>query len=170
MTKQNLNITDVLTNAIKAEFEGHSFYLMAAQATDDSKGKEVFKRLAQDEIQHAEYLRKQYDSWTETGAFDDSLPMTWKDNGPSDSSIFSDSLKGRIQGAHFEMTALSVGAQLEESAMRFYRRNAEATDNPALKRVLFELADWELKHYELLVKEMELLKGDFWSANQFAPF
>ena len=170
MTDQNSKIAEVLSNAIKAEFEGHSFYLMAAQTTDDGQGKEVFKRLANEEIQHAVYLRKQYDSWVESGALDDSLPMTWKDGGISNTGIFSAALKGRIKDAHFEMTALSVGAQLEESAMRFYRRNAQATNNPVLKKVFTDLAAWEQKHYEALTDEMEALKADFWSANQFAPF
>ena len=161
-------LLEVLTDAIRAEVEGHSFYLMAAGTTSDSQGKEVFERLAREELDHAAFLRSQYDSLNATGRVADAklgVPEV-----PAGSTIFSDELRGRISEANFEITALSIGAQLEKSAMAFYRQQAEASDDLVVAAFFKELEEWERGHYRLLTAELASLQQDFWSTNRFSPF
>ena len=170
MKNSQKNIADSLMKAIKAERYGHSFYLMAAKSTEDAKGKEVFETLAHEELNHMQFLRKQYYSIIETGKPDESIEF----GAPADlsgmSPIFSEELKSRIKDANYEMTSLSIGIQLEHDAMKFYRSQSEAVDDPTIKEFYARLAEWESGHYQALLRQQEELKEDFWSSSGFAPF
>jgi rubrerythrin len=166
MSKEGL--LKALTDAIRAEVEGHAFYLMAAKSTSDPLGKQVFERLAGEELEHATFLRSHYDSIEQTGRVSSArlgVPAV-----PAGSPIFSAELRNRIAEAHFEMTALSVGAQLEQGAMEFYSAQADAAEDPAVAQLFRELAEWERGHYRTLVAQLDSLRDDFWGANRFSPF
>ncbi len=159
-----------LLEAAKAERYGHDFYLMAARSTEDAKGKEVFEMLAAEELDHMRFLLSQHDSVLKTGRMDAELKLGPKAdlNGPS--PIFSEDLKARIKNANFEMTALSVGIQLERDAMAYYRKQSEATEDEVARAFFAYLATWESGHYHALLKQQEELKEDYWSAAGFSPF
>ncbi len=124
-------IARALQEAIQAERDGASFYLMAAATCEDARGKEIFKRLADEELDHQEYLSAQYQSVTSTGQLDPSLKLTHKVDLSGESPIFSPAIKDRIKDAHFEMSALSIGIQLEQSAMDHYSKAADSVDDPS---------------------------------------
>jgi rubrerythrin len=156
--------------AAQSEREGQHFYLMAAQSAQDAKGREVFEQLAQEEFDHAVFLEKQYRFIVETGEPSKKLklgkPLVLSETNP----IFSDKIKSRLKNAHFEMTALSVGAQLELDAQKFYKERADETDDLVIKSFYLELADWEAGHYRALMAQQETLKEAYFTDNGFAPF
>lgn len=169
MTQVPDSVLEALKSAIKAEMEGKHFYLMAARATSDDHGREVFEQLAAEEQQHADFLRAQYRSLQESGEVDTDVSLgeapDWVSRG-----IFSDSLRERAAEAHFEMTALSVGIQLEADAQKFYRARAQEAGDSQVERFFLQLADWESGHYHALLRQHDALKEEYWAANQFAPF
>ncbi len=170
MNNRQKELAEGLLTAIKAERYGHSFYLMAAKSTGDAKGQEVFKTLAREELDHMQFLRNQYDSIVKTGAPDKSLKIGNRTSLSAVSPIFSDELRERIKDANFEMTSLSIGIQLEQNSMAFYKTQAEKVDDPTMRDFYTKLAEWETGHYRALLKQQEELKEDFWSASGFAPF
>ena len=159
-----------LLGAIKAEKYGHSFYLMAANSTEDRKGKEVFEVLAAEELDHAKFLQTHYESVIKTGKPSSSASLGRQADLSGVSPIFSDSLRQRIKEANFEMTSLSIGIQLEHEAMDYYRAQAEQTDDPEIRKMFLFLSDWEAGHYRALLRQHDMLKEDYWSAGGFAPF
>ncbi len=163
-------VTDGLKQAMKAEREGQYFYLMAAGSTDDPKGREVFTRLAEEEADHFNYLKRQLESVTKTGRLDGSIRVGAPPDLDGGSPIFSDALKARIKDAHYEMTALSVAIQLELDASKFYKAQANQLDDPAAKTFYLELAEWEAAHYRALLAQSENLKEDYWQQGGFSPF
>lgn len=163
-------LAEGLLKAIKAERHGHSFYMMAANSTEDPKGKKVFEELAHEELHHMHFLRKHYDSVLKTGMLDQSAKLGQRADLSGMSPIFSDNLRARIKDANFEMTSLSIGIQLEYDAMNFYRSQSEVADDPEVKEFYTELAEWESGHYQALLRQQEELKEDYWSAGGFAPF
>ena len=163
-------MADGILKAMQAENEGKHFYLMAAQTTRDPKGREVFEQLAKEEEEHFQFLRSQYESVLKTGKPDVNLRLGPRTDLVGPNPIFSESLRSRIQDAHFEMTALSVGIQLELSAMNYYTKAAEEASDPTVQSFYRDLAEWESGHYNALLAQQEELKGDFWSSNRFAPF
>jgi hypothetical protein len=159
-----------LVRAMQAEREGHYFYKMAASATEDPKGREVFGRLADEEIAHFEFLRAQYKSLLDTGRVDASAQLGAPGELSGHSPIFSLRLRERIKDAHYEMTALSVAAQLEQDAERHYRQEADAAADPAVKKFFLELAAWEARHYAAITAQQDDLKEGYWADSGFAPF
>ena len=166
----NKQLLESLLEAAKAERYGHDFYLMAAMSTKDTKGKGVFETLAAEEMDHMKFLLSQYDSVLKTGRVDIELKLGPKAdlNGPS--PIFSDNLKARIKDANFEMTALSIGIQLERDAMVYYRKQSEVAEDEVVKEFFSYLSVWESEHYSALLKQQDELKEDYWSTSGFAPF
>ncbi len=170
MANNKKALAEGLLKAIKAERYGHSFYLMAAKSTEDAKGRKVFETLAREELDHMQFLKKQYRSILKTGRPDKSLKLGSQADLSGVSPIFSDELRSRIKDANFEMTSLSIGIQLEHDAMNYYREQSEAVDDPTMKDFYAKLADWETGHYQALLRQQEELKEDFWSSGGFSPF
>lgn len=163
-------IADGLKKAMQAENEGYHFYKMAAQNTQDEKGREVFNLLAEEEMGHFEFLKGQYKSITETGKVDEAVKLGARKVFTESHPIFTEDIKDRIESAHYEMTALSIGAQLELSAVHFYKGEADAASDPAVKAFYDELAEWERGHYTALREQAEILKEEYWDRGGFSPF
>jgi rubrerythrin len=170
MDESTQRVTSGLEKAIKTETDGYHFYTMAAKSVEDKKGREVFGRLAQDELLHLRFLMTQYRSFLDHGKPDEKAALGPRADLTGENPIFSDAIKSRIQDAHFEMSALSIGIQLELNSEQFYRGEAEAAEDPAVKKFYTGLADWESDHYHALLKQQESLKEDYWTQGGFAPF
>jgi rubrerythrin len=163
-------IVDALKAAVQAEGEGYHFYMMAAASTKDPQGKEVFETLAREEQDHARYLKAQYQALLETGKPDGGVRLGTRLDLTGPSPIFSPALRSRAAEAHYEMTALSIGMQLELGAAQFYRDLAGKATAPALKQVLTELSDWETGHFEALQRQQGSLREDYYADGGFARF
>jgi rubrerythrin len=159
-----------LKKAIQAEIDGYHFYMMAARSTSDEKGREVFEKLARDEMDHMNWLKAHYTSLLETGKADPGVKGKPPTRLEGDHPIFSEGLKERAGGANYEMSALSIGAQLELTAIRFYTEEAEAATDEGLKRFYLDLVEWERGHYEALNRQLESLRGEHWEIGGFSPF
>ncbi len=163
-------LAEALQQAAMAEREGHSFYMMAAHNTQDPKGKLVFETLAREEMDHLHFLKEHYDAVVTTGKLSTTAHLGTRADLGLNSPIFTDSIKSRIRDAHFEMTALAVGIQLERDATAFYQKHAAASTDPQARKLFTELAAWESGHYQALLKQQEELKSDYWSGAGFSPF
>jgi len=164
------SVLDALKKAIVAEYEGHNFYRMSADNTADDRGREVFLALAQEELDHAKYLKTQYNSILENGSATNEVLPDHRIEISGSSPIFSAKLKERIREAHYEMTSLSVGIQLELSAMEFYRTQAERAGDAQVSQFFTRLSEWEKGHYQALLRQQENLKEDYWADNDFSPY
>ncbi len=162
-------VLSALKEAMQAEVDGHNFYRMAADSTRDEMGKETFKALAKDEVEHFTFLKAQYAAYEKDGKPDSSVKVG-KPSESGESPMFSDSFKSRIKEAHYEMTALSVGVQLEISAVKFYQDQAKQAADDEMKKFFTELADWEATHHRRLLKQQQELKEDYWQDGNFSPF
>lgn len=168
MNEATQKMIDGVRRAIEAEIEGHHFYRMAAMAMTDTEGKKVFEGFAEEELRHAAFLKAQYASLVEKGTVDPSVELHAEDEG--EERIFSEELHRRAGEAHFEMTALSVGIQLELNAVKMYKSEAARATDPEVVTFFETLASWESSHYHRLLKEQKALRDDYWADNDFSPF
>jgi rubrerythrin len=167
MNKQTEKILNGLKIAMEAELTGHQFYKAASKNTKDTKGKETFSRMADEEMGHFNYLRHQYQSILKTGKYDfTKKPLkSHKKGGP----IFSKEIRNRIKTSHFEVSALTIGMKLEMEAAGFYRKCSAKAATPAAKKFYNELAEWEQDHFQSFKNELDLLKEEYFAANHFVP-
>lgn len=163
-------VLEGLKKAMLAEKEGQHFYLMAASSTSNEKGKRIFSQLAEDEVNHFNYLQAQYASFAKTGKSDPNVKLTSSLALSESHPIFAEDIKQRIGNAHYEMTALSVGVQLETSAVNFYTHEADSVEDADLKKFYLDLASWEKKHLASLLQQQKELRDEYWDKGGFSPF
>ena len=163
-------MADGFRTAVQMEADGYSFYLMAARSTTDPKGQEVFRTLADEELGHMEFLKTQYKSVMETGGIDVDARLGPRKALAGENPIFSDAINGRIKDAQIEVSALSIGIQLELNSISFYTKQAGEETDPIVRKFYKELAEWESGHYHALLRQQDSLKEDYWVSGGFAPF
>ncbi len=163
-------LAEGLMKAYQSEVDGHHFYRMAAQSTSDPRGREVFELLAKEEEDHARFLQTQHAAIRATGDVDSRATLGPQAELAGKSPIFSDDLRSRVKDAHMEMSALSIGIQLELSAIRFYEAEAAAAAHPKVREFYERLVQWESGHYHVLLRQHDELKEDYWADGGFSPF
>ena len=168
-TEQTL-LTEGLLKALQAERDGHSFYQMASLSSQDPKAKDIFAQLAAEELDHMQFLARHHESVLKTGRPDAEAKLGSRAQLAGAWPIFSEAVKRRLKDAHFEMSALAIGIQLELDAQKFYRELAGKTKEPGVKQFLLELAEWEAGHYQALLRQQQVLKEDYWTENGFSVF
>jgi rubrerythrin len=156
--------------AMLAERTGHEFYKMAAASTKDVEGRQVFERLAAEELSHFEFLRKHHQSLLEKGKLAQGARLGEAHDMAAEHPIFSKELSSRIREAHFEMSALSIAAQLEQNSINHYREQAARTMLPEAKKLFQELVDWETTHLDAFVRQQKELQESYWAEAGFSPF
>jgi rubrerythrin len=170
MNKKQRETLAGLKTAMEAEITGHQFYKAAAKSTKDPKGKAAFLKMAEEEMGHFNELRKQYKSMLDTGDYDFVKRLAKGHGKRSSGPIFSKEIKKRIKNSHFEVSALSIGMKLELDAMNFYRNCAKKATNPDAKAFYNDLAEWEQGHYQAFKSQLDMLKEEYFTANNFVPF
>ncbi len=160
-------IIEGLKKALQTELNGIQFYKMAAEKTEDEKGKQVFKMLANDEIKHFNILQKNYSSLLKLDKWASSISLGESSVFEGESPIFSEEFQSRINEKHFEVSALSIGALLESNSIDFYRKMKENVSEPKAKKLFSELQKWEQGHLEAITKQLNLLKEDYWAEQKF---
>jgi len=169
MDKQIEEILQGLKTAIEAELTGYEFYKNAAKNTSDPMGKETFSRMAEEEMGHFNYLRHQYKSVLGKGDYDFSKKLAKKRHKHAENPIFSEEIRDRIKDSHFEVSALTIGMKLELNAVDYYRSCAKKAQNEEVRQFFNELAEWEQDHYLAFERALEMLKEEYFQANNFVP-
>ena len=155
-------------DAIMVEIKGQQLYHHAAGETKDAAAKAMFEMLAKDEDDHVRILQKQYKSLMEEGKIDltDVHPAE-VDHGSHD--VITDSFKKSIKRGQFEMAVISIGCDLENKAIAYYKENAAKTDDPDLKQLFTWLVEWEDGHLEQLLELEKIYQDAYWSEQGFSP-
>jgi bacterioferritin (cytochrome b1) len=159
-----------LRTALETEMNGVEFYRTAAQQSGDFKAKSVFQILANDEAKHFIELKKHYDVLLKTGKWEPAIELGKPTEFKGENPIFSDDFKSRIKDRHYEMSALSIGALLETNSIDFYRQMKDRAQDPAAKRFFGELQSWEETHLDAIVKQLDLVKEEFWQNAHWQPY
>jgi len=71
-----------------------------------------------------------------------------------------------------ELTAfevLKIAEQMEQNAVRFYRRAAGIYDDPVLSKLFSELAQWEKRHIQVFAEMKDRFSGQAWEEGSIDP-
>lgn len=165
-----MDLKQAFEKAMKGEIEGRELYTIAAERCGDTKARGVFTFLAKEEDSHFEALKGMYHSYLKDEDFHvPELPRLIRFEDAS-SSIFSKDFKSRLQGKHFEMSALSIALKLEKDSFQFYSAMADQSEDGDLKAFFKRLSAWEKDHYEALNREIAYLEEEYLTENRFSPF
>ena len=156
-------IVEVIKYATKMEINGRSFYEHAAQLTNNEHGKEVFSKLAQDEIKHINTFGEIF-----TGVLGGDEWKEYVEQEETDKDTVLDELKARIEKqAHQERAsdqeALRIGMELERGSIDKYREWAVNTQDTRVKDIFEKIIKEEEYHYDLLQAEYDnITNTGFW--------
>jgi len=155
--------------AIQTEIDGHNFYQRCAGATQDDSARQMFERLARDEIMHLELLRNTMTMLQESGEWADYRALAWDEvNG---APIFSrERVRQNVSAYTSDLSALRVAYLIEKDAVDFYTRAASEVENQNGRRMFSDLVRMEASHLHLLEREYGFLRDQFQHAMGFAPF
>ena len=155
-------ITDVLRKAFQVEVDGFTFYSMAAEHTAKPAVRKLFERLARDETEHQAYIRAVMRRYEEHGASSFHFDPRNPDLAEFSSEIFTESFKEQAQGEVSELGALTIGVQLESTAVTFFSAAASEASDPQITGFYQFLADWEGMHLRTLQQLYDSIRVDFW--------
>jgi rubrerythrin len=162
MLEKPAQLLKVLKEAIKVEMDGYHFYQAASGRTRDSKGKAVFRSLAQDELDHKTVLEGLHKAIRDKTDFKFAVKKHRKKSVVrSKSPIFSPEFKRKMKEDHFELSVLRIGQLLETNSMEFYSKRARKSKHRDLKSLFNFLTEWEKDHLKALVQQERFLKGKF---------
>ncbi len=162
----------VIQRAIHDEVAGQRFYSDASFYCIDPWAKDLFGMLAREEEKHTQLLLVEYDSLaTEGGWIDpdtvllsevevDITRFTFDDDGPTDSLFpLQSSMAETVDRRADDLTALSLGIQMEQKAIAVYTAEAMRSTDPAARKAYQFLVSEESRHYQQLKDRWEDLAG-----------
>lgn len=155
MSNTPSSVLDSLRAYIQTELEGHKFYRKAAEKTGDSLGKKTFQALADDEIEHARKLSREYSSLSEAGRWlsQEELSQERRQGKESPFPIFpSDEQQGiaAIPDGADDLEALRIAIDVEKASWQQYSQAAGAAPNEAAKAFFQHLMAEEGRHLKVL--------------------
>jgi len=147
---EQVNALEILREAMHLEKEGMRFYTKAAKCASNPRARQVFKRLAQDELGHLEKLELVYDNLVETSEW-----LVMQDladsskGGQADVDVFEQGLGD--EGLD-EFGAIETGIRAEKESIEFYKRSRdECGGGDHRGKELFNwLISFEKQHLSLL--------------------
>lgn len=163
-------VLDILKKAYQIEVDGYTFYSMTAEKASKPAVKELFEKLAHDEIQHQAYLKEVLRNYGTMGTAAFQTKQAAQDLSEYSQKLFTDQFRQQAHGATFEMGVLSVGMTLENNAIRLFSSAAQGASEQEVKAFYTFLADWEKQHFDALQGLFNSVREDFWGAGGFAAF
>ncbi|GAB4341340.1 MAG: hypothetical protein Kow0037_27860 [Calditrichia bacterium] len=149
---------EVLKIALEMEEEGRQTYLDGAAKVSNSLGRNMLKRLADDEVAHMRRIKEAYEALE--GKRDwDKVEMKNEGERPTFQNIFDrlrEELKESVEelGSHGvdDEEIIETAINLENHARFFYAEAAKKATDPKAKEFLEILAEEEEGHYQALRK------------------
>ncbi|MBE9531183.1 MAG: ferritin family protein [Proteobacteria bacterium] len=160
-------IIERLQTALKTEMVGYSYYTDLVEMISDEKGRNVFKHLAKEELDHIKYIIALSDSvkagrgWIGMKAAEDS--DAFKDAGLP---VYADKneLMERFKENESDLSAIEIAMENEEEAVVFYSTLLKEATEDGEREVLTKLIEMEKNHYDLLRWEKDsVMKMGFWA-------
>ena len=157
VTTELLFARDALRIAIETERSGLEFYRRAARLTRDARGRQVFRKLADEEKQHLATLEARYAELLEQDPRLESHPTFLFFKGAA-SGLFAAGADELARGVD-DKAALKIGIRCERGSHRFFKRYGERFEDSEGKRIFLEFAEEEREHLELLMREYRALRA-----------
>jgi Fur family ferric uptake transcriptional regulator len=146
---------DALRVAIATERSGREFYARAARLTRDEHGRQVFRRLADEEREHLGRLEQRYRELLSQDSELEGRPTFLFFKGAAN-GLFAAGTAELVRGVDARR-ALLIGIRCERASHRFFKRYGERFEDSEGKRIFLEFAEEEREHLDLLMREYRAL-------------
>ena len=152
--KENERIS-ALEVALNNELREREFYHKNADRTKNPLGKNMFKQIGDEELEHYQRLKQLHEKWEKAQKWPETLPL--KVNHTVVKDILVDFLKKadeKKEGDDDDLKAVRTAIEFEEKGAKFYAELRDAVSDPKEKEFFDLLAKIENEHY-LSLKDTE---------------
>lgn len=163
MDRIDNQVMGIIKDAIKLEINGRKFFQHAQEVSQNSLGKKMFQKLANDESRH---LKEFGDLFSEVLKSED-----WKkfvSQEEQGNSQLIEELKLRIKNHErekgtSEIEALRIGMELERKAIDFFEKSARESQASKAGEICRKISEEEKFHYDLLQAQYDsVTNSGFW--------
>jgi rubrerythrin len=152
MDQERLN---ALEAALNNEMREREFYLENAERTSNPVGKTMFRRIADEELEHYERLKQLHESWQDQGKWPETVPLVVAESNLKNTlREVIRRVKQAETGNDNDLEAVRTAIGFEAEAGKFYQKLSAASTNRKEKDFFALLAKIEFEHLESL-KETE---------------
>jgi rubrerythrin len=174
MTAAEFDMEEVLSVAIATEWEGYAFYRTLADKTRSPLGKEMFNRLAEEEVEHVRVLEQVSCAYTDGCVYMDydtaleyidcDVDLDEVDEEWATCTETAPIFKRGVERAERlnDIDALRIAAETEGAAVKYYREASETAPNDDAKSFFDHMVKIESGHQKLVEAEY-----DYYAANGF---
>jgi rubrerythrin len=153
--------TQALQTSIKMEIDGKEFYKKASKASTNKLGRNLLKRLAEEEDIH----RKVFENIYNTISADKGWPReaTYQpDAGQRLRTVFAQAIEDMardVKSIPSEMDAIQKAMEMENKTYDFYTKRSGESNFAAEKQFYDAVAVQEFEHHRVLLDYYEFLKN-----------
>jgi rubrerythrin len=147
---------DALRIAVATERSGLNFYTRAAAVASDPRGREIFRRLAEDEKHHLGTLEKRYADLIASDPTLEERPTFLFFKGAAQ-GIFAEGAEKLREGMD-DLRALIIGIRCERDSHKFFKKYGERFEDSEGKQIFLEFAEEEREHRDALIREYRALR------------
>jgi Fur family ferric uptake transcriptional regulator len=143
---------DALRIAIATERSGMEFYGRGVKLVKDPRAREIFRKLATEEVHHLKTLENRYQELLKEDPRLESRPTFLFFKGAANGLFSSGAEQLKREGVD-DLEAYRIGIRCERGSHRFFKKYGERFEDSEGKRIFLEFADEEREHLELLIRE-----------------
>ncbi len=147
---------DAMRIAIATERSGREFYTRAARLVKNTRGRHVFEKLAEEEVDHLHRLEARYRALLERDPQLEAQPTFLFFKGAAN-GLFAEGTEQLTKPGVDEAEALRIGIRCERGSHKFFKRYGERFEDSEGKQIFLEFAEEEREHLELLIREYRAL-------------
>lgn len=147
---------DALRIAIATERSGMEFYGRGVKLVKDTRAREIFRKLATEEVHHLKTLETRYQELLKQDPRLESRPTFLFFKGAANGLFSSGAEQLKREGVD-DLEAYRIGIRCERGSHRFFKRYGERFEDSEGKRIFLEFAEEEREHLELLIREYRAL-------------
>ncbi len=152
-----MDLMNALTQAMKLEKDGRSFYLNMVDLVDDESGKAMFRQLAEDEVDHLNYIERQYEALKAGEGWSAIPEMDTGEEIEAVSLVFPPEKQAleELPKNPTEEDALLFAMGIEDTSFKLYHNSTEMAKDPQAKKLFMQLANAEHTHFNILMQRYE---------------
>ena len=157
-----MNDIEALKIAVEMEKESLSRYLQFARKTKDMSGKNMFIRLATDELTHMDMLNRALENLMEQKGWI-MLDIDRSEVEKVVPKLREGDVRIKTTEGLDELSALETALELEERGIKYYKEQGERAESEEAKKLYKRLEEMEVSHYDLIMSELDYIKNTgFW--------
>jgi rubrerythrin len=156
-----MDLLEALVQGMKLERDGYEFYTRMADRFEDADTKAMFSQLAADEVDHLNFIKRQYDALGEGKGWSAIPEMELVDAVDAVSVVFPPDKVAleELSAEPSEEDALLFALAVEDKSFKLYYNSTGIAKDKEAKNLFMQLAGAEQTHFEVLMQRYDALFG-----------